>query len=107
MVGEQQGIAICSQHFENEDYILPPSKGGLCRLKRNATPSLFKLTCKPFTYNATEEARCRIVMPEDNHPGRKRSMPQGTAVQSKKRKEILIKAKYLRSLRVWKYLISS
>ena len=87
---------ICSQHFENEDYILPPSEAGSCRLKRNATPSLFKLTCKPFTYNTTEEARCRIEMPEDNHAGRKRSMPQDTAAQSKKSKVNISQSKILR-----------
>ena len=65
---------ICSQHFEKEDYILSPSAEGSCRLKRNATPSLFKLTCRPFSYNITEDARCRVEMPENNHVGRKRSI---------------------------------
>ena len=35
---------ICSRHFEKEDYVQPPSEARSCRLKRNATPSLFKLT---------------------------------------------------------------
>ena len=37
-----------------------------------------------------------IEMPEDNHAGRKRSMPQDTAVQSKKSKVNIIQSKILR-----------
>ena len=77
---------ICTQHFEKEDYILSPPAEGSCRLKRNATPSLFKLTCRPFSYNITEDARCRVEMPENNHAGRKRSMPQDGTAQPKKSK---------------------
>lgn len=91
---------ICSQHFETEDYILPPSEAGSCRLKRNVTPSLFKLTCRPFSYNTTEEARCRVEMPEDNHAGRKRSMPQDIPVQSKKSKVNVTDSKIFQNMEI-------
>ena len=77
---------ICSRHFEKEDYVQPPTEARSCRLKRNATPSLFKLTYTAFSYNITENARCRVGMPEDNHAGRKRSMTPGSPAQSKKSK---------------------
>ena len=77
---------ICSRHFEREDYILPPSEASSCRLKRNATPSLFKLTCHPLSHKTTEDSKCRAEMHEDNLGSKKRSMPQDSGVRSKKSK---------------------
>ena len=71
MVGEQQIIATCVVSIlKRRSYSTTISEAGSCRLKRNATPSLFKLTCNSLSYKTIEDPKCRVEMPEDNLSGK-------------------------------------
>ena len=73
----QQGCAPpykSTPDFEVCDYTILPSSTGLCRLKKYAVPSVFKLEFKP--QSIPKEARSRLEMPEGSstHQGHKRPM---------------------------------
>ena len=60
--------------FEVCDYTILPSSTGLCRLKKYAVPSVFKLEFKP--QSIPKEAKSGLEMPEGSstHQGHKRPM---------------------------------
>ncbi len=61
---------ICSNHFEQLDYITPPtSENGTCRLKKNAVPSVFSTSNIFSTSDLSDTERRRLVIP------RKHSLP--------------------------------
>ena len=51
---------ICSNHFEYQDYIIPPSSDRTCRLKKYAIPSVFSKLEKPNAMNLSNEERNRL-----------------------------------------------
>ena len=53
-------VRICSDHFNETDYIIPPSSNGTCRLKKNAVPSKSSsLHGTPYAA-IPSEVRCRL-----------------------------------------------
>ena len=50
---------ICSNHFTIQDYVIPPSDNGTCRLKHNAVPTSFPLVNCP-NYGIPANIRQRL-----------------------------------------------
>ena len=50
---------ICSNHFTIQDYVIPPSDNGTCRLKHNAVPASFPLVNCP-NYGISVNIRQRL-----------------------------------------------
>lgn len=72
---------ICSHHFEHHDYIIPPSSGKTCRLKKHAIPSVFSTLEQPNAMHLSNEERNRLGIrrkhplppddPDDMSPAKK------------------------------------
>ena len=59
---------ICSNHFEYQDYIIPPSSDRTCRLKKYAIPSVFSKLEKPNAINLSNEERNRLGISRKHFP---------------------------------------
>ena len=51
---------ICSNHFEQQDYVIPPSSYKTCRLKKYAVPSVFSLLEQPIGLSDVQKNRLGI-----------------------------------------------
>ena len=49
--------SICCYHIEHHDYIIPPSSGKTCRLKKHAIPSVFSTLDQPNAMHLSNEER--------------------------------------------------
>ena len=55
---------ICSNHFTIQDYVIPPSDNGTCRLKHNAVPTSLPLVNRPncgIRMNIRQRQFCAIT----------------------------------------------
>ena len=53
---------VCSNHFHRQEYIIPPSDNGTCRLKKNAVPTTFHKPTRS-NYGISRTARRRMKTP--------------------------------------------
>ena len=53
---------ICSNHFPQQEYIIPPSQNGPCRLKNTALPSIFTTQCTN-NYGISTSLRTKLESP--------------------------------------------
>ena len=53
---------ICSKHFPQSDYIIPPSENEICRLKSTAVPTIFNSSSNPV-YGIPKKLRKKIEHP--------------------------------------------
>ena len=53
---------ICSNHFPQQEYIIPPSQNGPCRLKNTALPSIFLSQCNN-NYGISRSLRKKLGSP--------------------------------------------
>ena len=67
---------ICSNHFENQDYIIPPSSDRPCRLKKYAVPSVFSMPDQSNAMGLSNAERNRLGIP------RKRNLPRESSGMS-------------------------
>ena len=58
---------ICSKHFEQQDYIIPPSSDRPCRLKKYAVPSLFSTLEQPSAMGLTHAESDRLGIPRKRY----------------------------------------
>jgi hypothetical protein len=61
---------VCSNHFENQDYIIPPSSDRPCRLKKKGVPSVFSMPDQSNAMDLSNAERNRLGIP------RKRNLPR-------------------------------
>jgi hypothetical protein len=53
---------ICSKHFPQSDYIIPPSENEICRLQSTAVPTIFNSSSNPV-YAIPKKIRKKIEHP--------------------------------------------
>ena len=81
---------ICSHHFEHHDYIIPPSSGNTCRLKKHAIPSVFSTLEQPNAMRLSNEEKNRLGIP------RKHPLPPDDPDDMSPAKKIFIEHNYAR-----------
>ena len=58
---------ICSNHFEQQDYVIAPSSDKTCRLKKYAVPSVFSSLEQPTAMGLSDAQKNRLGISRKHH----------------------------------------
>ena len=58
---------ICSNHFDQQDYVIPPSSDKTCRLKKYAVPSVFSSSEQPTAMGLSDAQKNRLGISRKHH----------------------------------------